>query len=155
VRHDELADQNCAIARSTAVLGERWVWVILRQAFTGTRRFDDFQKTVGLSRNMLADRLSHLVDHDILRREQYAETPRPLFEYRLTDKGKALFPSLLALMRWGEEWTDLPDGPPVEVVHDSCGQVTHATVVCSECGEALDARHTHGRPAAPSYVRAQ
>src|SRR6202022_4962638 len=93
MKHSELLDENCAIARSSAVLGERWVWVILRQAFNGARRFEDFQRGIGLARNMLSERLNRLVDHGILERRRYAEhAVRDLNEYRLTAKGRALFP---------------------------------------------------------------
>jgi DNA-binding HxlR family transcriptional regulator len=147
MRHDQLAEQNCAIARSTAVVGERWVWVVMREAFMGTRRFEDFQRSLGLARNVLTDKLNALVENGIMQREPYAEHPtRTLYSYRLTDKGKALYPVYLALMVWGNEWTDLPAGSPIQIVHDSCGEVTRPTVTCSECGEELDARHTHGIP---------
>src|SRR2546425_9888556 len=89
VKHTALFDENCAIARSSAVVGERWVWVILRQAFNGARRFEDFQRGIGLARNVLTDRLNGLVEHGILKRHRYAEhTTRDLYEYRLTAKGR-------------------------------------------------------------------
>src|SRR4029077_15083292 len=85
MKHTELLDENCAIARSSAVLGERWVWVILRQAFNGARRFEDFQRGIGLARNVLTERLNWLVDHGIFERRPYAEhATRELNEYRLT-----------------------------------------------------------------------
>src|SRR6266849_2770323 len=87
VKHAELLDENCAIARSSGIIGERWVWVILRQAFNGARRFEDFQRGIGLARNVLTDRLNSLVDHAILERRPYAEhAARDLNEYRLTAK---------------------------------------------------------------------
>lgn len=142
MRHAELLDENCAIARSSAVLGERWVWVILRQAFNGARRFEDFQRGIGLARNVLSERLSRLVEHGILERRAYAEhRVRNLHEYRLTDKGRALFPVYAALMQWGNDWTDLP-APPVDMLHKPCGQRFTTRVVCSNCGEDLDARDT-------------
>ena len=73
VKHAELLDENCAIARSAAIVGERWVWVILRQAFNGAHRFEDFQRGIGLARNVLADRLNWLVDQGILERRRYGE----------------------------------------------------------------------------------
>ena len=93
MKHAELLDENCAIARSSGVIGERWVWVILRQAFNGARRFEDFQRGIGLARNVLTERLNWLVDHGIFERRPYAEhAARELNEYRLTEKGRALFP---------------------------------------------------------------
>ena len=106
MRHTDLLEENCAVARSAAIVGERWVWVILRQAFNGARRFEDYQRGIGLARKMLTDRLNSLVAHGILERRPYAEhTTRDLNEYRLTAKGRALFPVYVALMQWGNEWT--------------------------------------------------
>src|SRR6476661_8548595 len=138
VKHAELLDENCAIARAGAIVGERWVWVILRQAFNGARRFEEFQRGIGLSRNVLAERLERLVEQGILRRESYAPAAaRELNEYRLTSKGLALFPAYTALMEWGNEWTDLP-APPVELLHKPCGHRVGIRVVCSECGQDID-----------------
>src|SRR5271167_4153226 len=142
MKKSELLDENCAIARSSGVVGERWVWVILRQAFNGARRFEDFQRGIGLARNILADKLNLLVDHGILVRRPYAEhASRELNEYRLTDKGRALFPAYTALMEWGNEWTDLP-APPVELFHKPCQHRARVRVVCAECGDAIDAHDT-------------
>jgi DNA-binding HxlR family transcriptional regulator len=142
MKHTELLAENCAIARSSAVLGERWVWVILRQAFNGARRFEDFHRGIGLARNVLSERLTNLVEHGILERRPYAGHPtRSFHEYRLTDKGRALFPVYAALMQWGNEWTDLP-APPVDMLHKPCGQRVTARVVCSNCGEDIDAHDT-------------
>jgi len=142
VKHTELLDENCAIARSSGIVGERWVWVILRQAFNGARRFEDYQRGIGLARNVLTDRLNRLVDHGILARRPYADhAARELNEYRLTDKGRALFPVYAALMQWGNEWTELP-APPVDLLHKPCGHRVSARVVCSHCGEELDGHDT-------------
>jgi len=142
MKHSALLEENCAIARSSAVLGERWVWVILRQAFNGARRFEDFATGIGLARNILSERLSSLVEHGILERRAYATHPiRTAYEYRLTAKGRALFPVYTALMQWGNEWTDLP-APPVELLHRPCGQRAPVRVVCASCGEEINARDT-------------
>ncbi|MFZ0719195.1 winged helix-turn-helix transcriptional regulator, partial [Mycobacterium sp.] len=139
MRHTDLLDENCAVARSAAIVGERWVWVILRQAFNGARRFEDYQRGIGLARNVLTDRLNGLVAHGILERRPYAEhTTRDLNEYRLTAKGKALFPVYVALMQWGNEWTGLA-APPVDLLHKPCGHHVGVRVVCSQCGQDLDA----------------
>ena len=109
MKHADLLDENCAVARSAAIVGERWVWVILRQAFNGARRFEDFQRGIGLARNVLTERLNRLVEHGVLERRRYSEhTARDLNEYRLTAKGRALFPVYVALMNWGNQWTGLP-----------------------------------------------
>ncbi|MGI8814372.1 MAG: winged helix-turn-helix transcriptional regulator [Pseudonocardia sp.] len=141
MRHAELSEENCAIARASAVLGQRWVWPILRSAFNGARRFEDYQRGTGVARNILTDRLAGLVEHGILDKSPRDGVPRGHREYRLTEKGRALFPVYLALMQWGNEWTGLA-APPIDVVHEPCGHRTTPTVVCSECGEALVARET-------------
>src|SRR5205807_4083303 len=142
MKHEELLDESCAIARSSGIVGERWVWVILRQAFNGARRFEDYQRGIGLARNVLTDRLNSLVDRGVLERRPYAENAaRELNEYRLTDKGRALFPVYAALMQWGNEWTDLP-APPVDLLHKPCGHRASARVVCSHCREDIDGDDT-------------
>ena len=88
MKHADLLDENCAVARSAAIVGERWVWLILRQAFNGARRFEDYQRGIGLARNVLTDRLNWFVAHGVLERRPYAEhATRELNEYRLTAKG--------------------------------------------------------------------
>lgn len=142
MKHGELLNEHCAIARSSGVIGERWVWMILRQAFNGARRFEDYQRGIGVARNVLADRLNWLVEHGVLQRRPYLEgAARELNEYRLTEKGRALFPVYTALMQWGNEWTDLP-APPVELLHKPCGHRARVRVVCSECGEQIDIHDT-------------
>jgi DNA-binding HxlR family transcriptional regulator len=142
MKHSDLLEENCAIARSAGIVGERWMWVLLRQAFNGARRFEDFQRGVGLARNVLADKLNTLVNHGVLERRRYSEhTSRELYEYRLTEKGLELFPIYAALMDWGNRWTGLP-APPVELLHKPCGERVTARVVCSNCGEDLDAHDT-------------
>jgi DNA-binding HxlR family transcriptional regulator len=131
-----------AIARSSGILGERWVWVVLRQAFNGARRFEDFQRGIGVARNVLTDRLNWLVDNGILERRPYAEhAARQLNEYRLTAKGRALFPVYTALWQWGNQWTGLP-APPVDLLHKPCGHRVGVRVVCSDCGQDIEIQDT-------------
>jgi DNA-binding HxlR family transcriptional regulator len=142
VKHAELLEENCAIARAGSIVGERWVWVILRQAFNGARRFEEFQRGIGLARNVLTDRLGSLVEHGIFERRPYGtSTARELSEYRLTAKGRALFPVYVSLMQWGNEWTGLP-APPVDLLHKPCGHRVQPRVVCPDCGADIDARDT-------------
>lgn len=142
MKHADLLEENCAIARSSGVVGERWVWVLMRQAFNGARKFEDYQRGVGLARNVLVDKLKMLVDQGILERRRYsAHTQRELYEYRLTAKGLELFPIYAALMDWGNRWTGLT-APPIELLHKPCGERVTARVVCSNCGEDLDAHDT-------------
>lgn len=112
--------------------------MILRNAFLGTRRFDDFQQQLGMTRHVLAERLKRLVDEGVFRKEAYQPNR---FEYRLTDKGKGLYPILLTLAAWGDQWMDCEgNGPPVVYFHKSCSSKTQPTLVCSECGEPIIAR---------------
>ena len=142
-------DQNCSIARSLEVVGERWTLLVLREVFTGQRRFEAIQRNLGVATNILADRLQTLLDEDILERRALSHRS-DRFEYRLTEKGLDLNPVLLELMRWGDRWTAPAHGPPVTVEHRDCGHETHAVQVCSHCGGELTARNVrlHDGPGA-------
>jgi DNA-binding HxlR family transcriptional regulator len=101
--------QNCSIARTLEIVGERWTLLIIRDVFLGLRRFDQLQESLGVARNVLSDRLNRLVEEAILERVQYSE--RPLrFEYRLTKKGRELNVALTALRQWGD--SHLSEKPP-------------------------------------------
>jgi DNA-binding HxlR family transcriptional regulator len=145
MRHSALHEQPCSIARTVAVLGERWTFVILREAFQGQRRFEDMQRGLGIARNILADRLNQLVEEGILDRRPYRERP-PRYEYRLTDKGRDLYPVLVALMRWGDRHRCGDAGPPTVLVHEACGHETQPHFVCSHCGEEIHARAMRSQP---------
>jgi DNA-binding HxlR family transcriptional regulator len=101
--------QNCSIARALEIVGERWTLLIVRDAFLGLRRFEQFQESLGIARNVLADRLARLVDEGILERVRYSERPER-FEYRLTPKGRDLNIALASLRQWGD--TYLSETPP-------------------------------------------
>jgi DNA-binding HxlR family transcriptional regulator len=101
--------QNCSIARALEVVGERWTLLIVRDAFLGLRRFDQFQESLGIARNVLTDRLNRLVEEGILERVRYSERPER-FEYRLTGKGRELNIALTALRQWGDK--HLSEKPP-------------------------------------------
>lgn len=119
------------------LIAERWTSLILREAFFGVRRFDDFQRNLKISRAILSERLRGLVDAELFERRQYQEHP-PRFEYMLTERGLDLWPVFLALQEWGERW--LPGGTARAVLrHETCGREVRAAVVCSECGEPLRA----------------
>lgn len=140
----ELADQPCSISRSLAVLGERWTLVILKQAFAGTRRFEEFIETTGISRGRLADRLDTLSAHGILERVAYQDT-RTRYEYRLTPKGHDVYPILMALRDWGNAHL-APDGAPLLYNHTDCGGSLRVELVCEDCGEPLHARDVTVEP---------
>lgn len=136
MKWDEIDQQVCSVARALSVVGERWTLLILRDAFMGTRRFDKFQHNLGITRHRLSERLGKLVEQGVLTKVPYQD--RPLrHEYRLTRKGLALYPVLMTLARWGDEWMDGGQGAPVEYVHQKCGQQTHPVLTCSACGDPL------------------
>src|SRR5215470_10083275 len=106
MRSAELAEENCSIARPAALLGDRWTLVILRQAFNGVKRFEDFQQSLGISRSLLSERLGRLVDAGVLRREPYKDDVRTRDRYRLTRMGLDLYPVLIALRDWGDRYME-------------------------------------------------
>ncbi len=146
MRHDSLAEADCSVARAWSVLGERWTMVILREAFLGARRFEDYQAGSGIARNLLAERLRVLVEHGILERRPYQEHP-PRHEYRLTRKGRDLYPLLVALLQWGDRYGEHPEGPPVVLVHEPCGHPADPRLACGHCGADIDPREMRVEPA--------
>lgn len=133
---EPIAQGPCSIQRSLDIIGDRWTILILRDAFRGIRRFDDLRRDLGIAKPVLADRLRHLVDAGILERRRYCERP-PRDEYRLTRMGAALSPTLIALMRWGDDWL-AEAGPPTTLVHEACGQPFEQAFVCWHCNETFD-----------------
>jgi DNA-binding HxlR family transcriptional regulator len=140
VRHEELVDYPCSIIRPLSILGDRWTFIVIKQAFAGSRRFEEFHAAIGISRGRLAERLARLVEEDILCRVPYRnENERSHHEYRLTPKGHDLYPVLLALRDWGDRYM-APEGPPVHYRHRDCGGEAHARLTCDLCGNELTAR---------------
>jgi DNA-binding HxlR family transcriptional regulator len=132
------AGMNCSVAQCLEVVGEWWSLLIVRDAFLGVRRFDQFQERLGISRNILSERLGRLVEAGIFDKVSYCE--RPLrHEYRLTERGRDLWPVITTMRQWGDKHA-APEGPPVQVVHKDCGEVSEAVLVCSECREPVAAR---------------
>ncbi len=97
------ADMNCSVAQALEVLGDWWTLLVIREAFFGTRRFGDFRAHLGIAKNILSDRLAHLVDHEILRKVDIGQQGQR-FEYHLTEKGEGLLTVLTALREWSDEW---------------------------------------------------
>ncbi len=144
VERKSFAGMHCSVAQCLEVAGEWWTMLIVRDAFLGVTRFDEFQERLGISRNVLNQRLGHLIEHGVLRRSRYSEHP-PRYEYRLTAKGRDLWPVLNAMRQWGDKHA-APDGPPLLMIHKSCGNVTDAVVSCSRCGERLTPRDVTAAP---------
>src|SRR5262245_9027633 len=101
MRWREIGGMTCSVARALSIVGDRWTLLILRDAFLRTRRFEDFQASLNLTRHRLADRLRKLVDAGVLERVRYQERPSR-YEYRLTEKGRDLYPVIVSLVRWGD-----------------------------------------------------
>ncbi len=138
---DDIAESVCPIARSLAVLGDRWTMLIIRELFLGTRRFDVFQAQTGISPHLLSVRLKRLQDEGVIERRRYQERPAR-YEYRLTAKGKDLLGVILALRAWGLRWGGLDpiDEPAVTLAHAGCGGPIEANPRCLGCGEAVQPR---------------
>jgi DNA-binding HxlR family transcriptional regulator len=130
------AAMHCSVAQCLEVVGEWWSMLILRDAFLGVSRFDAFQDRLGISRNVLNQRLTRLVESGILVKVPYSQHP-PRYEYRLTDRGRDLWPVLTSMRQWGDKYA-APEGPPVVMRHGSCGQISNAVMTCSSCGEQMD-----------------
>ncbi len=143
--------QNCSIARTLELVGERWTFLVLRDVFLGIRRFDELQRDLGVARNVLAARLERLVGDEILTKVPYSERP-PRYEYRLTDKGLDLWPVIVELLRWGDRYA-APKGPPIIIRHAGCGGDLGERRVCTRCGEPLGARDVRAEPG-PGMSRA-
>ena len=138
MRWADVGNLTCSVARALSVVGDRWTLLVLRDAFLGVRRFEDF-RAVGLTRHRLADRLKKLVAAGVLERVRYQERP-PRFEYRLSEKGRDLYPVIVSLVRWGDRWMAGEAGPPVELIHRGCGHVVVPVLACPDCAEPVTAR---------------
>jgi DNA-binding HxlR family transcriptional regulator len=136
MRRKSFNGMNCSIAGALEILGEWWTFLVLRDAFLGVRRFEDFQRRLGIARNVLTTRLQTLVKHGILERRRYQERPER-YEYRLTDKGLDLYPTIVSLMQWGDRWMGYDAGPPMVLFHRGCGEQSAPRLTCEHCGEAV------------------
>ncbi len=154
MRWDSVKEMNCSVARTLAVIGERWTMLILREAFLGRHRFDEFQQGTGIARNILSSRLRDLVRDGILDRAR-SEGDNGRVEYRLTRKGLELYPVLIAMMRWGDTWLSDESGPPMTLIHRVCGAKMAPDMVCSHCGEHLAAREVVVIPRRPAPAHAR
>jgi DNA-binding HxlR family transcriptional regulator len=138
--------RQCSVARTLEIVGEKWALLVVREVFLGNRRFDEMIRRTGAPRDTLAARLRTLIGAGILERHQYAEHPAR-FEYRLTQAGRDLYPVILTLMSWGDRYLDDGGGPPMVLEHHGDHRLA-AHLVCTECGEPVDARHTRALPRA-------
>jgi DNA-binding HxlR family transcriptional regulator len=134
-RNTEAAD-TATVQEALALLADRWTFLIVRDAFRGVHRFGELQRNLGIARNVLADRLSKLVEHGLLERVRYRTNP-DWYEYRLTKRGLDLYPPILAFFHWVDTHYGDTRTPAVRLRHRACGQLTRPMLVCSECKAPL------------------
>ncbi len=144
MKWDALSAERCSVARTVAVIGDRWTLMVLRDCFLGVRRFEDFQARLGISRTITAERLKHLTDEGVLKKVAYQDRP-PRFEYRLTDKGLDLYPLVMAIVNFGDRHYAGEAGPPLLHRHKACGHDFEPVMTCSCCQEPIKAREVETR----------
>jgi DNA-binding HxlR family transcriptional regulator len=139
VKWNEIDTQRCSIARALSVVGDSWTMLIVRELFNGNRRFNGLLDETGAPSAILSDRLTSLERDGVVEKRPYSQRA-DRFEYRLTHKGRDLYPVLVALMMWGDRWMSHGEPPPVRLHHEACGQPTAPTLNCSACGDPIDPR---------------
>jgi DNA-binding HxlR family transcriptional regulator len=141
----DYSNQTCSVAAALEVVGERWSLLIVRSVMLGVRRFDALQKDLGVARNVLQTRLERLIEQGVLERRLYQEHP-PRYEYVLTEKGLDLWPTIVALLQWGDRYAPAADGPPVLLEHRGCGGAVDSHRICERCGKRLGPRDSIAKP---------
>jgi DNA-binding HxlR family transcriptional regulator len=142
---NDYESQSCSIAGALEVVGERWSLLIVRDVLLGLRRFDELQAHLGIARNVLQTRLRRLQEHGVIERLPYQQHP-VRHEYRLTEKGLDLWPTIVALMKWGDRYATPEGGPAVVIEHRGCGGAVDEHRICERCGAKLKVRDAVGRP---------
>ncbi|MGD1935542.1 MAG: winged helix-turn-helix transcriptional regulator [Candidatus Phaeomarinobacter sp.] len=145
MRWSDLPKVSCSVARAISVIGDRWTMLVLRDLFLGVRRFDDFEKRLGIARPVLSQRLKKLVEEGVLDRVRYEERPAR-YEYRLTAKGRDLYPVLITITNWGDKHMSGDAGPPVVTRHKPCGGFIAPQLTCPDCGEPIHAKDMEAMP---------
>ncbi|HEY0814396.1 MAG TPA: helix-turn-helix domain-containing protein [Pseudonocardia sp.] len=145
MRNTSFAEMHCSLARALEVVGDWWTPLIVRDLYLGLDRFDLLVRDLGISRNLLTERLATLVEGGLVAKVAYQDRP-VRHRYALTAAGSDLVPVLMALTAWGDRWTTPDGGPPMLVRHDDCGAMCVATVSCANCGKPLRADTTTVRP---------
>ncbi len=135
---------HCSVAQCLEIVGEWWTLLIVRDAFLGVTRFDEFQERLGISRNVLGQRLNRLTQAGVLTKVPYSQHP-PRFDYRLTDSGRDLWPVINTMRQWGDKHA-APHGPPLRLIHQECGQVSEPQLVCSACDKPIGVRDVTAIP---------
>ena len=141
MRRTRFDDWDCSIARTVDILGDWWTPMVIRSAFMGARRFEHFTDELGIPRNVLTERLIRLVDEGIMEKRQYQDRPER-YEYRLTEKGIGLYPVIVTMLEWGNQWLDWEIDPPVFLVDRETGEHLEPVLVDRRTGKALEPRKT-------------
>lgn len=136
MQRTDFGQMHCSIARSLGILGESWTPLVLRDLLLGFTQFDEIRQDLGISTNILTDRLRRLVEHEVVERKPYGNHSNR-YEYKLTPKGEDAIPIILAMVAWGDRWETGKTGPPTVIVHEDCGHPTKTVMHCSECGDEL------------------
>jgi DNA-binding HxlR family transcriptional regulator len=126
----------CSVARALEILGDHWIFLILREAFFGVRYYDQIQAKIGIATNILSDRLKQLVENGIMEKKRDDQDLRKM-KYRLTEKGRDLYPITLALMKWGDKWLADENGPPLMLHHKSCHHQLTPVMCCKNCKKEI------------------
>jgi len=137
--------QGDSVSRTLALVGDHWTLMILREELFGVRRYGQLARNLGIPRPTLSARLRSMVDSGLLERVLYARDP-DRYEYRLTDAGRELFGAAALLMRWGDRYVAGPEGPPIVLRHQECGEIADPTLVCDKCGLELTAHNVTPEP---------
>ncbi|MGE0305307.1 MAG: winged helix-turn-helix transcriptional regulator [Acidimicrobiia bacterium] len=140
-----------SIGRTLEIIGDRWTMLVLRDAFRGIHRFDEFRRDLGIARPVLSDRLRKLVDAGLMDKVLYERRP-PRYEYRLTAMGMELSPALVALMRWGDKYLGGSQGPNTVLVHSSCGTELEQGFWCRACERTFTPSEIGSTPAPRTRV---
>jgi DNA-binding HxlR family transcriptional regulator len=139
--------RSCSIARTLDIVGDWWTLLVLRDVFRGLHRFDELKGSLGIATNVLTLRLKRLTGAGILERRAYQDRP-PRFEYEVTEKGRDLYPVLIALLQWGDRHLRGAEAPPRVLIHDTCAKATQPEFVCPHCRTEVSARNARAVPRA-------
>ena len=141
---------SCSVARTMNIIGEWWTPLILRDIFSGIHRFDVLRRHLGISRKVLTNRLNTLVENEIVERVLYQENP-DRYEYRLTERGRDLFPVIVALMTWGDKWIFGAQEPPVQLVDRETNNVIQPLLISADTGQEIRYENVRMRLGSPAY----
>lgn len=139
---DQALPRPVAVQRTLDIFSDPWSFAVLQELFFGVRRFDDFQRNLGISRSVLTRRLRHLEEQEIIKRQLYCTRP-DRYEYRLTARGRDMYPIFAAIRQWGEHWLEDAKTPQLQLIHNSCGHKLKIKLLCAECHQEVQANDMH------------